>query len=82
MHAKMYLFSKTGAQPRVVMSSSANMTGAAASQYNDMFTVLAASRPTRAPSGSSTRRLGTDPPGLALHGRKHPGLVPASRRAA
>ena len=41
MHAKMYLFSKTGAQRRVVMSSSANMTGAsAASQYNDMFTVV------------------------------------------
>ena len=45
MHAKMYLFSKTGAQPRVVMSSSANMTGASASsQYNDMFTVLGSKR--------------------------------------
>ena len=40
MHAKMYVFSKTGAQPRVVMSSSANLTGAAgANQYNDMYTV-------------------------------------------
>ena len=40
MHAKTYLFSKTGAQPKVVMSSSANLTGAAATnQYNDMYTV-------------------------------------------
>jgi phosphatidylserine/phosphatidylglycerophosphate/cardiolipin synthase-like enzyme len=45
MHAKMYLFSKTGAQPRVVMSSSANMTGASATaQYNDMFTVVGSKR--------------------------------------
>jgi phosphatidylserine/phosphatidylglycerophosphate/cardiolipin synthase-like enzyme len=45
MHAKMYLFSKTGAQPRVVMSSSANMTGASASsQYNDMYTVRGSKR--------------------------------------
>jgi phosphatidylserine/phosphatidylglycerophosphate/cardiolipin synthase-like enzyme len=45
MHSKMYLFSKTGAQPRVVMSSSANMTGASASsQYNDMFTVVGSRR--------------------------------------
>ena len=41
MHSKIYLFSKTGVQPRVVMSSSANLTGAsAANQYNDMFTVV------------------------------------------
>ncbi len=41
MHSKIYLFSKTGVQPRVVMSSSANLTGAAAAnQYNDMFTVV------------------------------------------
>lgn len=40
MHTKMFLFSKTGRQPRVVMSSSANLTGAAgANQYNDMYTV-------------------------------------------
>jgi hypothetical protein len=40
MHTKMYLFSKSGAQRRVVMSSSANLTGAAAgNQYNDMYTI-------------------------------------------
>jgi phosphatidylserine/phosphatidylglycerophosphate/cardiolipin synthase-like enzyme len=40
MHAKTYLFSKTGRQEKVVMSSSANLTGAAgANQYNDMYTV-------------------------------------------
>ena len=40
MHTKMYVFSKTGAQPRVVMSSSANLTGASATnQYNDMYTI-------------------------------------------
>ncbi|HET9421833.1 MAG TPA: phospholipase D-like domain-containing protein [Nocardioides sp.] len=45
MHSKMYLFSKTGSQPRVVMSSSANMTGASATaQYNDMFTVVGSKR--------------------------------------
>jgi phosphatidylserine/phosphatidylglycerophosphate/cardiolipin synthase-like enzyme len=45
MHSKIYLFSKTGAQPRVVMSSSANMTGAsAANQYNDMYTVVGSKR--------------------------------------
>ena len=45
MHAKTYLFSKTGAQPKVVMSSSANLTGSAATnQYNDMYTVSGAKR--------------------------------------
>ncbi len=45
MHTKMYLFSKTGAQPKVVMSSSANLTGAAATnQYNDMYTVRGAKK--------------------------------------
>ena len=45
MHTKMYLFSKTGAQPKVVMSSSANLTGAAgANQYNDMYTVRGAKK--------------------------------------
>ncbi len=45
MHAKMYLFSKAGAQPRVVMSSSANLTGSSASsQYNDMYTVVGSKR--------------------------------------
>jgi phosphatidylserine/phosphatidylglycerophosphate/cardiolipin synthase-like enzyme len=40
MHTKMYVFSQSGAQRRVVMSSSANLTGSAAgNQYNDMFTV-------------------------------------------
>jgi phosphatidylserine/phosphatidylglycerophosphate/cardiolipin synthase-like enzyme len=40
MHTKMYLFSKVGAAKQVVMSSSANMTGSAASnQWNDMFTI-------------------------------------------
>jgi hypothetical protein len=40
MHTKMYVFSRSGAQRRVVMSSSANLTGAAArNQYNDMFTI-------------------------------------------
>lgn len=48
MHTKMYLFSKTGAQSKVVMSSSANLTGSAAtSQYNDMYTVKGAKRPYR-----------------------------------
>jgi phosphatidylserine/phosphatidylglycerophosphate/cardiolipin synthase-like enzyme len=45
MHTKMYLFSRTGAQPKVVMSSSANLTGAAgANQYNDMYTVRGAKK--------------------------------------
>ena len=46
MHTKMYVFSKTGAQPRVVMSSSANLTGSAAkNQYNDMYTITGRKRP-------------------------------------
>jgi phosphatidylserine/phosphatidylglycerophosphate/cardiolipin synthase-like enzyme len=45
MHTKMYLFSKTGAQSKVVMSSSANLTGAAATnQYNDMYTIRGAKK--------------------------------------
>ncbi len=45
MHAKTYLFSKTGAQPKVVMSSSANLTGSAATnQYNDMYTIRGAKK--------------------------------------
>ena len=40
MHAKMFLFSKTGKQPRVVMSSTGNLTGSAGkNQYNDMYTI-------------------------------------------
>ena len=40
MHSKLYLFSKVGRAKRVVMSSSANLTGSAASaQYNDMYTI-------------------------------------------
>ena len=40
MHSKMYLFSKVGRSRQVVMSSTANMTGSAASnQWNDMYTV-------------------------------------------
>lgn len=46
MHSKLYLFSKVGAAERVVMSSSANMTGAAASnQWNDMFTITDRKKP-------------------------------------
>ena len=45
MHAKTYLFSKTGAQRKVVMSSSANLTGSAATnQYNDMYTINGSKR--------------------------------------
>lgn len=41
MHSKLYLFSRVGAAKQVVMSSSANMTGSAASsQWNDMFTIV------------------------------------------
>ena len=41
MHSKLYLFSEVGQSKRVVMSSSANMTGSAASnQWNDMFTIV------------------------------------------
>ena len=41
MHSKLYLFSRVGAATQVVMSSSANMTGSAASnQWNDMFTIV------------------------------------------
>jgi hypothetical protein len=48
MHAKMYVFSKVGAQRRVVMSSSANMTGSAGTaQYNDMFTITGKRGPYR-----------------------------------
>ncbi len=41
MHSKLYLFSQVGQSKQVVMSSSANMTGSAASnQWNDMFTIV------------------------------------------
>lgn len=41
MHSKLYLFSKVGAAEKVVYSSSANMTGSAASnQWNDMYTIV------------------------------------------
>jgi hypothetical protein len=40
MHTKMYLFSEVGRSRQVVMSSTANMTGSAASnQWNDMYTM-------------------------------------------
>ena len=40
MHSKMYLFSNSGRTEHIVMSSSANMTGSAASvQFNDMYTI-------------------------------------------
>jgi len=40
MHSKLYLFSQVGQAKRVVMSSSANLTGsAAANQWNDMYTI-------------------------------------------
>ncbi len=46
MHTKMYLFSKVGAAKQVVMSSSANLTGSAASnQWNDMFTITDRRKP-------------------------------------
>ena len=46
MHSKLYLFSKVGQSTRVVMSSSANMTGSAASnQYNDMYTITNRKKP-------------------------------------
>ena len=46
MHSKMYLFSKVGQARQVVMSSSANMTGSAASaQWNDMFTITDRKKP-------------------------------------
>jgi len=41
MHSKLYLFSQVGRAKKVVMSSSANMTGSAASnQWNDMYTIV------------------------------------------
>lgn len=41
MHSKLYLFSQVGRASKVVMSSSANMTGSAASnQWNDMYTIV------------------------------------------
>jgi phosphatidylserine/phosphatidylglycerophosphate/cardiolipin synthase-like enzyme len=41
MHSKLYLFSQVGQARKVVMSSSANMTGsAAANQWNDMYTIV------------------------------------------
>jgi phosphatidylserine/phosphatidylglycerophosphate/cardiolipin synthase-like enzyme len=41
MHAKFYLFSKAGQSKRVVMNTSANLTGTAASvQWNDLFTTV------------------------------------------
>ena len=46
MHSKLYLFSKVGRSKRVVMSSSANLTGSAASaQYNDMYTITERKKP-------------------------------------
>jgi phosphatidylserine/phosphatidylglycerophosphate/cardiolipin synthase-like enzyme len=46
MHSKIYLFSKVGASRQVVMSSSANLTGSAASnQWNDMFTITERRKP-------------------------------------
>ena len=46
MHSKLYLFSKVGRAKRVVMSSSANLTGSAASnQYNDMYTITERKKP-------------------------------------
>ncbi|HET9421120.1 MAG TPA: phospholipase D-like domain-containing protein [Nocardioides sp.] len=46
MHSKLYLFSKVGRAKQVVMSSSANLTGSAASaQYNDMYTIVGRKKP-------------------------------------
>jgi phosphatidylserine/phosphatidylglycerophosphate/cardiolipin synthase-like enzyme len=46
MHSKLYLFSKVGRARQVVMSSTANMTGSAASaQYNDMYTITDRRKP-------------------------------------
>ena len=46
MHSKLYLFSKVGTAEQVVMSSSANMTGSAATnQWNDMYTITDRKRP-------------------------------------
>ena len=46
MHSKLYLFSKVGRSTRVVMSSSANMTGSAATaQWNDMYTITERKKP-------------------------------------
>ena len=84
MHAKMYIFSRTGAQRRVVMSSSANMTGSAATvQYNDMFTVVG-SKPAFRGSMNTFNEASRDRPARArvYCGREHPGLVPAAPRAA
>jgi hypothetical protein len=46
MHTKLYLFSRVGAAQQVVMSSSANLTGSAATnQWNDMYTITDRKKP-------------------------------------